>query len=162
MHVYVAFVNETLCDHLVAAVQPPPRRDDRTDSYGRAIASAADVYMDTKVRGLGLWVEDTGFKYFGIRPRRLPSGVAEMNRAWIERAGIMIGPPGWISRAHRTVLTTDVARMDAKRLLALVPTLTPYEGELDGDGALHLDYMPPRPPRQPRRRAQPSCPSCGR
>ncbi|MBV8756323.1 MAG: hypothetical protein JO257_03545 [Deltaproteobacteria bacterium] len=162
MHTFVAFVNETLCDHLVAAVVPPPRRADRRSDYGLAVATAIDVYMDTEVRELGLWVEDIGHKYFGIRPRLLPAGVAEHERSYIDRYGLMIGAPEWVSRSTGAVLTTDRARIEATRLLALARTLTPWEGHLDADGVLSVDYMAPRPPRSPRRRTKTSCASCGR
>src|SRR4051812_5724573 len=110
MHTFVAFVNETLCDHLAAAVEPPPRRADRRSDHGLPVATAVDVYMDSEVPELGLWVEDTKHKYFGIRPRLLPPGVAEHERAYIDRFGLMIGAPLWVSRSTGAILTTARAR----------------------------------------------------
>jgi hypothetical protein len=87
------------------------------------------------------------------------------HRASIERRGLIIGAPMWVSPSTGMVLTTDRARIEGKRLLALVPTLTPWEGDLDADGVLDLDYRHPRPPYSTRR-AQPStrprCAACGR
>jgi hypothetical protein len=71
----------------------------------------------------------------------------------------------WVSKSTRTVLTAERARIEGRRLLSLIPTLTPWEGQLDADGVLDLDYRHPRPPYSTRR-AQPStrprCAACGR
>ena len=160
MHKYVAFVSETLTDHFVGCVGLPPRREEVRSAHGLRVETAVDVYMDTKVRCLGLWVLDTDFKYFGIRPRRLPSGVGREDREYIARHGIMIGPPLWVSRSQQTVLTVERARIEARRLLSLIPTVVPWEGHLD-DGVLVLDYNPPRKPRRPRARPHQKCPTCG-
>jgi len=161
MRKYVAFVSETLTDHFVGCVGLPPRRGEVRSDYGLRVETAVDVYMDTKVRMLGLWVWDTDFKYFGIRPQRLPSGVGREDREYIAKHGIMIGPPLWVSRSQQTVLTVERARIEARRLLSLIRTLVPSEGHLDGNGVLVLDYNPPRKPRRPRVRTHPRCPTCG-
>ena len=158
---YVTFSTETLSDHFAETVTPPPRRFERYSENGIKLPTAIDVYMDTKVRPLGLWVQDDGFKYFAVKPRRLPAGVADNERRYVAHNGVMIGPPHWVSKEHHHVLTVERARIDAKRLLALIPTLEPCYGVLDPDGLLVLDYNPPRVPR--RRRGDPvsQCPTCG-
>ncbi len=156
-HVFTSIVTEVLTERLIATVEPPPQRYERWSEYGLRWKTAVDVY-NTQVRELGLWVADTGCKYFGVTPRRLPAGVSPMNRKQIAEDGIMIGSPSWVSKDKLVVLTVDRARIEAMKLLAVIPKLVPWEGQLDGDGVLELGYSPPRLARGPRRKA---CVLCG-
>src|SRR6266481_3822549 len=101
--VYVAFLSETLTEHFIDTVNPPPRRAERYADAGYPLETAIDVYIDTEVRSLGLWVSDTGFKSYAVRPRRLPAGVSDAERQYIAQHGVDIGPPRWVSRSQQHV-----------------------------------------------------------
>ena len=155
MRVFRTYTRERLTDEIVSAVQPPPPRCDCRTEYGLRLPTAVDVYFDTHVRSLGLWVDDRAFKYLGVRPRRLPAGVSANARREIEEYGIMIGPPNWVSKSRSTVLTVAQAREEAKRLIALVPSVEVWQdGTFDPDGVLFLDYNPPRLPRTRARKSR--------
>jgi hypothetical protein len=150
--VYRTLNVETLTDFFVEYVKPPPARGERWSDYGLPQETAVDVYMDTKVRTLGLWVDDLGHKLFAMRPRRFPKGLAPWQRQQLLDDGIVLAAPGWILTPSMSVLNVETARCEARRLAALAPTTDVEDGVFDPCGRLAVACKPPRAPRKPRGR----------